>query len=190
MVRNGSSYRANRRNLARELATQLLKEPPSPSRFSHIGRWIAAGGTALAVCLIVASLAAAGVIDMTLAYICLSLAWVVAITASACSESVRGFSTRKITGAILVVALSVGALLFLIGWYETKYRAELTSITPDDLPTPATPCPVPLGATTVLMGSNVAFATKFPHTVIAAGRDEGGKLFPLLSLNKIKTEMW
>jgi hypothetical protein len=170
--------------LAKELAAQMLNKPPPPGRFSHIGRWVGAGGTALVVCLVVASLAATGVIDMALAFIALALAWVVAVVTAALSESIQRLSIRKRIAAVVLVAVSVGLILFFVATYEMKYRLELTSVTPDSLPSPSTQCAIPEDALAIFVGGMVSFGNQMPHIIVAMGRNSDGNPFPLLAIDK------
>jgi hypothetical protein len=162
----------------------MLNKPPPPGRFSHIGRWVGAGGTALVVCLVVASLAATGVIDMALAFIALALAWVVAVVTAALSESIQRLSIRKRIAAVVLVAVSVGLILFFVATYEMKYRLELTSVTPDSLPSPSTQCAIPEDALAIFVGGMVSFGNQMPHIIVAMGRNSDGNPFPLLAIDK------
>jgi hypothetical protein len=186
MVRSSSTYRAQRRALARELAKQILNEPPPKRAWSHrLAISVSTAGVALFACLVIASLAYAGVIDMTSAFIALGAAWFVVVLTSAFSEPIRALSAHRRIAATLGIAMVAALFLLFVGRYEVRYRLELTSITPDTLPTPASACAVPAEPSmAIFLGSNVSIAQRFPHTVIAIGNDEHGQPYPILSIGR------
>jgi hypothetical protein len=186
MARDPNTYRAARSRIAK-LAVKPPASPQPPSPWVTLGIWVEAGGVALVAGLIYASFAAAGVIDMTLAYLFLAVAWIAAILTAAFSEKVRHLSLSKRITIVLLVSVVGGLLLVFVGRYEYKYKIELTKITPDNLPTPKNRCDIPDGALKVILGSNFSYANSYPHTVIAIGREKNDKPYAMLAIDKEKS---
>jgi hypothetical protein len=71
------------------------------------------------------------------------------------------------------------------GYSEVKKRYDLTHLTPDNLPRPVAECTIPKDAFAIFLGDHfVTYTTYFPHTVIAIGKDDSGRPYPLLRINK------
>lgn len=69
--------------------------------------------------------------------------------------------------SMLILALGVGAIW---GIWNQREKDILSApngwLVPADDPSPDTRCPAPPGGVTIYFGTSVAWATKFPHTVI------------------------
>ncbi len=155
----------------------------------YIGWCIGAGGTAIFVALIAASLSAAGVINMATAYVCLALAWVVVTTAIVFSEVVWRFPTRHRVLVALGASSASAIFLFGLGYFEYSYHLKLTSIVAGNQPMPSTKCPLGAKDFVVFFGSNVANFSVFPHTIIDSGRDQNNNPFPLFVIDRIDDTM-
>ncbi len=105
-----------------------MSEPQRETKKSHpVGSLVRDAGAALFVAMLLASLTAAGIINMMLAYILLTVAWVVGVVSVVARESVHERSRWVKIRAGSAAGLALAVLLAGVGWYETEKSPKETA---------------------------------------------------------------
>lgn len=128
---------------------------------------------ALAVALVLASLSAAGVINMTVAFVLLAIAWTVSFLAT----FVLGHVWKPTNRERLVFATTLGIALGAVSWYEYQHQPPITLAQPTEASPPtksssaSAPTPITLNQVQTIPEPSVAPTTApgFPTSFCAPG---------------------
>lgn len=167
----------------------VLSEPvPAPRTVARSIRIaLGAGGTGVAITFAVGSLGPAGLINMTTAYIMLTVAWIASTVVVALSEFVLSFKIHHRVFWIILSSVASGVILGAVGYYEYNANYQLTHITPGNEAAPAASCEIPKGSLTVYLGDSVsASTTGYPYNIIYEAddiEDISSARTPLLQIN-------